>query len=169
MTEEVPWLARDFSSEGNYRERPCFIIAPQNPDQMGWSGEKADGVVAIVKELIEELPVDAKRVYLTGYSMGAFGTFKIIAMEPELFAAGVPVAGGGSLGTASTIKDVPFWVFHGAKDPTVNVSKSQDIVEALKSEGVEVKYTEYPDGDHGIAGEVFADEKMHEWLFEQSR
>ncbi|MEM7143492.1 MAG: prolyl oligopeptidase family serine peptidase [Verrucomicrobiota bacterium] len=169
MTDDEPWLARDFSNEENYRDRSCFIIAPQNPDHMGWNGEKADGVVAIVKELIEELPVDAKRVYLTGYSMGGFGTFRIIADEPELFAAGVPVAGGGSPGTASTIKHVPFWVFHGAKDPTVDVSKSRDIVEALKGEGVDVKYTEYPDGDHGIAGQVYADKEMHEWLFEQSR
>ena len=101
--------------------------------------------------------------------MGAFGTFRIIEMEPKLFAAGVPVAGGGSPRMASTIKDVPFWVFHGANDPTVNVSLSRDIVDALKNEGVEVRYTEYPEGDHGIAGRVYADEEMHEWLFDQSR
>ena len=169
MTDDVPWLAKEFASDSNYRERPCFIIAPQNPDQMGWNGEKADGVIAIVRELIDELPVDEKRIYLNGYSMGAFGTFRIIEMEPKLFAAGVPVAGGGSPRMASTIKDVPFWVFHGANDPTVNVSLSRDIVDALKNEGVEVRYTEYPEGDHGIAGRVYADEEMHEWLFDQSR
>lgn len=169
MTPEEPGLANAFSSDGNYKKRTCFIIAPQNPDQMGWNGEKAEGVVAIVKELMEKLPVDEKRIYLTGYSMGAFGTFHILSKEPKLFAAGVPVAGGGNPGSVSEFKTVPLWVFHGAKDPTVDVGKSREMVEALKMEGVEVKYTEYPDGDHGIAGEVYADEAMHEWLFEQSK
>ena len=167
MTPDQPGQARVFSGEDNYRERPCFIIAPQNPDQMGWKDEKAAGVVAIVKELVENLPIDPKRIYLTGYSMGAYGTFRILADQPELFAAGVPVAGGGSPGTAESFKDVPVWVFHGAMDPTVKVTQSQQMVEALKAAGADPKYTEYPDGDHGVIGEAYGDEEMHEWLFQQ--
>ena len=169
MTAEQPWQANIFSSEDNYDDRPCFIIAPQNPDQMGWKDAKAEGVVNIVKQLIENLPIDPNRIYLTGYSMGGYGTFHILANEPELFAAGVPVAGGANPNTAASFKGVPVWVFHGAKDATVPVAQSQKIVEALKAEGAEVKYTEYPDGDHGIIDKAYADEEMHEWLFEQRR
>lgn len=101
--------------------------------------------------------------------MGGYGTFHILAQEPKLFAAGVPIAGGGNPGSASDMKKIPFWVFHGAKDPTVKVTQSQGMVEALKKARAEVKYTEYPDGDHSIVGEVLQTEELHEWLFEQSK
>ena len=169
MTGEEPWQANVFSSDENFRKRPCFIIAPQNPDQLGWNGAKADGVVEIVEELLKNLPIDPDRVYLAGYSMGGYGTFHILAQEPKLFAAGVPIAGGGNPGTASNFKKVPVWVFHGAKDPTVPVSQSQGMVEALKKERAEVKYTEYPDGDHGVVDQALKTKELHEWLFEQSR
>ena len=169
MTPDSPGQARVFSSDENFRKRPCFVISPQNPDQLGWNGTKADGVVKIVEELLKNLPIDPDRVYLAGYSMGGYGTFHLLAQEPKLFAAGVPIAGGGSPRTASNFKKVPVWVFHGAKDPTVAVSQSQGMVEALKKERAEVKYTEYPDGDHGVVGEVLQTKELHEWLFEQSR
>lgn len=169
MTPQAPGQARDFASGENFRERPCFIISPQNPDQQGWNGAKADGVVKIVEELLENLPIDPKRVYLAGYSMGGFGTFHILAQEPKLFAAGVPIAGGGYPGSAKSFKEVPVWVFHGAKDAIVNVSQSQKMVEALKDARAEVKYTEYPDGDHGIVNKVLQTKELHEWLFDQAK
>lgn len=169
MTPNAPGLVKVFAEEDNFDDRPAFLFAPQNPDHMGWNGEKAEGVIEIVKQLVKELPVDEDRIYLTGYSMGGYGTFHILAREPKLFAAGVPIAGGGNPGTASEFHKVPLWVFHGAKDPTVLVSQSRDMVEALEKEGAEVKYTEYPEGDHGIAGRVYGEEELHEWLFEQSR
>jgi predicted peptidase len=101
--------------------------------------------------------------------MGGYGTFHILAQEPKLFAAGVPIAGGGIPGSASEMKKVPLWVFHGAKDLTVKFSQSQNMVEALKKARAKVKYTEYPDGDQGIVGEVLRTKELHEWLFEQSR
>jgi len=169
MTPEAPGQARTFSSGDNFRKRPCFVISPQNPDQQGWNGAKADGVVKIVEELLENLPIDENRVYLAGYSMGGYGTFHILAQEPKLFAAGVPIAGGGNPNSASEMKKVPIWVFHGAKDPIVKVSQSQGMVEALKKARADVKYTEYPDGNHGIVGEVLRTAELHEWLFEQRR
>jgi predicted peptidase len=169
MTPASPWSASSFSQDENFRKRPCFIIAPQNPDQLGWIGKKADGVVEIVEELLKNLPIDPNRVYLAGYSMGGYGTFHLLAQKPKLFAAGVPIAGGGQPRTASSFKKVPLWVFHGAKDNVVPVSQSQKMVEALKGELAEVKYTEYPEGDHGIVGKVLADKSLHEWLFSQRR
>jgi len=169
MTPQEPFLANSFTEKGNYRKRTCFVIAPQNPDQKGWNGSKAEGVVKIVEEMVKKLPVDENRIYVTGYSMGGFGTFHLLAAEPKLFAAGVPIAGGGNPGTVGNFKKVPVWVFHGAKDKVVPVGASQRMVEALKKERGKVKYTEYPDGNHGIGGGVYSDEEMHEWLFEQRR
>ena len=169
MTPNHPWMANVFSSDENFKKRPCFIVAPQNPDQLGWNGEKANGVVEIVQELLKNLPIDEDRIYLAGYSMGGYGTFQILSDEPKLFAAGVPIAGGGNPASASNFKKVPVWVFHGAKDTTVPVSQSQRMVEALKKARAEVKYTEYPDGDHGVVGQALASKELHEWIFAQSR
>ena len=168
MTPAEPWSANTFSEKDNYRKHPALIIAPQAPSD-GWKGEKADGVLAIAKDLIENFPIDPKRVYITGYSMGSFGTFTLIAMQPDFFAAGVGVAGGGSPKQADKLKDVPIWAFHGDADDIVKVGSSRRIVEALKAIDGKIKYTEIPGGDHGIATQVYADEEMHEWLFEQQK
>ena len=169
MTPEQPGEARTFSQEDNYRKRECVIIAPQCPKDESWSEKNAEAVVEIIGDLTKNLSIDKKRIYLTGYSMGGYGTFHLLGQEPRLFAAGVPVAGGGDPNKAESYKNVPVWVFHGAKDPTVNVDQSRKMVEALKKARAEVKYTEYDDGDHGIAGRVYADPEMHEWLFKQHR
>ena len=168
MTPEEPGEARSFSAEDNYRKRPCFIIAPQCPEG-SWDGANSAAVVEIIGDLTKNLAVDKKRIYLTGYSMGGYGTFHLLGEEPKLFAAGVPIAGGGDPNKAELFKKVPVWVFHGAKDDTVKPEQSQRMVEALKKERSEVKYTEYADGDHGIAGRVYADPELHKWLFEQHR
>lgn len=169
MTPEQPGEARTFSQEDNYRKRECIIIAPQCPKEQSWDDKNGGAVVEIVDDLVKNLAIDKKRIYLTGYSMGAYGTFHLLGKEPRLFAAAVPIAGGGDPNRAESYKNVPIWVFHGAKDPTVKVDQSQRMVEALKKARSEVKYTEYADGDHGIAGRVYADEELHKWIFEQHR
>lgn len=169
MTPEEPGEARSFSQEDNYRKRPCVIIAPQCKTEGSWDGQNSAAVLEIIDDLVKNLAVDKKRIYLTGYSMGGYGTFHLLGEEPKLFAAGVPIAGGGDPNKAEIYKKVPVWVFHGAKDETVKPEQSRRMVEALKEEKSDVKYTEYEDGDHGIAGRVYADAKLHEWLFEQHR
>ena len=169
MTPEEPWGARAFTRDDNYRRRTCFVISPQNPDQQGWVGTKADGVVEIVKELLKKLPVDPDRIYLTGYSMGGYGTFQLLSQEPRMWAAAVPVAGGGNPGAVRDYRKVPIWVFHGAEDKVVPVGQSQAMVEALKEARSEVKYTEFAGAGHGVADRVYDDEKVHEWIFEQGR
>ncbi len=169
MSPDQPHDPRRFSNEENYRKRPCFIIAPQCPGTGSWDGNNAAAVVKVIGDLVKHLPVDRNRIYLTGFSMGGYGTFYLLNQEPRLFAAGVPVAGGGNPAIASEIKRVPVWVFHGAKDDAVDVSQSRNLVAALeKARGI-VKYTEYPEEGHGIIGKVYDDEELHEWLFAQSR
>ena len=168
MTPSEPWNGATFSEKGNHRKRPCLIISPQAPTD-GWNGAKANGVFSIAKELMANFPIDPKRVYITGHSMGSFGTFNLIAMQPEFFAAGVAVAGGTSPNKASKLKDVPIWAFHGDADDVVKVDSSRRIVDALKAINAKIKYTEIPGGDHNINTQVYADEEMHEWLFEQEK
>jgi predicted peptidase len=169
MTPDQPGDARRFTEEENYKKRPCFVIAPQCPTPGSWDGANAQGVVKIIGDLVKHLPIDKDRIYLTGFSMGGYGTFHLLAAEPKLFAAGVPVAGGGNPQSAGEFKKVPVWVFHGENDDAVNVSQSRDLVAALeKARGV-VKYTEYPGEGHGIIGKVYSDSELHEWLFAQSR
>lgn len=168
MTPEQPGDARSFTEEENYRKRSCIVIAPQCPkDGSSWDGKNAEAVLEIIEDLTKNLSIDKKRIYLTGYSMGGYGTFYLLNQEPKLFAAGVPIAGGGNPITAANFKKVPLWVFHGAKDEDVKVEQSKRMVEALQKEKAEVKYTEYPDAGHGISGKVYEDAAMHEWLFGQ--
>lgn len=167
MTPDVPGQARDFAKDAYYNKRPCFIIAPQCPTGEFWSGNNSANVIKVIEMLVKNLPVDEKRIYITGYSMGGYGTFDIVAKEPKLFAAAVPVAGGGNPSTADSMKRVPFWIFHGDADTVVNVEQSRKMVEALKKARGKVDYTEIPGGGHGIIGQVYQDEKLHEWMFEQ--
>jgi len=129
----------------------------------------ADGTQKIINTLVKNLPVDKERIYITGYSMGGFGTFDIVAREPKLFAAAVPVSGGGNPATAASMKRVPFWVFHGDADTVVNVEQSRKMVEALKKAGGKADYTEIPGAGHGIIGQVYQDQKLHEWMFDQTK
>jgi predicted peptidase len=170
MTPEQPGDARAFTGEENYRKRPCIVIAPQCPkDGSSWDRKNADAVLEIIADLTKHLSIDKKRIYLTGYSMGGYGTFHLLGREPKLFAAALPIAGGGNPNDAENFKKVPLWVFHGAKDEDVKPEQSRRMVEALKDARGDVKYTEFPDDGHGIAGKVYADVAVHEWLFARTK
>src|SRR5205085_2048760 len=102
------------------------------------------------EEIVAQYQVDPQRIYLTGLSMGGGGTWALAAAYPERFAAIVPICGaGGAAADAKRLKDLPTWVFHGAKDRTVPVARSETMVNALRAVGAkEVKFTVYPDADH---------------------
>jgi predicted peptidase len=168
----------------NREKYPCFLIAPQCPDgkkwvEVDWSadahtlpkdpGEVGQLTLALIEQSLKDLPVDPKRVYLTGLSMGGYGTWDILARRPELFAAAAPVCGGADEATATKIKDIPVWVFHGAKDGAVKVARSRNMVAALEKAGGKPKYTEYPDVGHNSWDPAYKDPEFYEWLFAQSK
>ena len=102
--------------DGSMKKNPSFIFAPQCPDDSkGWRGEYLDDVIGLLKTAIKNLPVDEDRIYITGLSMGGFGTWSALAEAPDLFAAAVPVCGGGDPRTAKAIKDIPIWTHHGGR------------------------------------------------------
>lgn len=170
MTPEKPWDPDNFAKTESFRERPCFILVPQAPkDNETWQGKNGEAVVEIAEDLIKHLPIDEKRIYLTGYSMGAFGTFHLLASEPKFFAAAVPIAGGGDPSGVRRHRKVPVWVFHGAKDDVVDLEQSQRMVDAMEKARAPVKFEIFPEGDHGISGKVYGRQDVHEWLFQQVR
>jgi len=160
-----------WTSEDNQAESPCFLLAPQCPSaDIGWKNQVADNLLALIADLTDHLPIDESRLYLTGSSMGGFGTFSIAAKYPQVFAACVPLCGGGDVKNAEILKQTPFWVFHGDKDDMVPVERSRAIVEAVKQAGGELmKYTELEGAGHGITGLVYPRTDLHEWLFQQKK
>lgn len=162
-------FARACAKPDNQKERPCFILAPQCPDENGWNGAKAENVQKTIKDAIKNLPVDPDRVYLIGYSMGAFGTFSFLNQDQKTFAAGIPIAGGIGSEAARNLKKTPLWIFHGEKDDVVKPDMSRAIAKALEKIKAPAKYTEFPGEGHGIGGKIENDPEVHKWLFEQKK
>jgi len=160
-----------WTNEEHLAKQPCLLLAPQCPSaDIGWKNQVADNLLALIADLTEHLPIDQNRLYLTGSSMGGFGTFSIAAKYPQVFAACVPLCGGGDVKNAEILKPIPFWVFHGDKDDMVPVERSRAIVAAVKQAGGErMKYTEVEGAGHGITGIVYPRADLHEWLFQQKK
>jgi dienelactone hydrolase len=164
------WM-KTFAKPDNYAARPCIIVAPLCYQPFGatgggWDDKPGIETVDLVKKLIKGLPIDDKRIYVIGYSMGGFGTCHLMNTESRLFTAGVAVAGSIS-SAADTFKKRPLWLFHAADDEVVKVDGSRSLAKALERSKV-FKYTEYPTGGHGIIGKVFDTPEVHTWLFSQA-
>ncbi len=174
-----------FCEKENREQHPCFLLVPQCPEGQWWGLDtrKPDADFAqkpqpqagqLVLELIEktlaEYPeIDPNRVYLTGLSMGGFGTFDLISRRPDLFAAAMPLCGGGSVGQVSQFKNLPIWVFHGSLDDAVPVKFSREMVAALKAGGSSVRYTEFTTKGHDVWEVTYYNPAVLDWLFEQRR
>jgi predicted peptidase len=147
---------------------PCIVVFPQ-AQKRGWRAGTEEGkrAMAILAEVEKRYKVDPKRVYLTGLSMGGFGTWSLAAAHPDKWAAIVPICGGGDPKQAEKIKHIPCWCFHGDADPTVKVDLSRNMIKALKAAGGEPKYTEYPGVGHNSWTRAYADKELYEWLLKQ--
>lgn len=155
---------------------PAFVVAPQLPIDTRWDARQSDAVSAygaLVIELLaalsREFSIDSARVYLTGQSLGGFGTWDLVTKRPDLFAAAVPLCGEGAPARAPAARLVPIWAFHGTKDPLVPVTGSREMVAALRAVGSTVKYTEYPDVGHDVWTVAYAERDLPDWLFAQRR
>ncbi len=150
------------------KEFPFVAASPQCPLSSDWRRETA-GLNAFLDEILEKNAVDPDRVYLTGLSMGGYGTWMWASANPERFAALVPICGGGDPSKAAAIKDIPVWVFHGAKDKAVPLRKSEEMVEAIKAVGGEPKFTVYPDAGHDSWTVTYDNPELYEWMLKQVR
>ena len=123
----------------------------------------------LLRDVMKNHPVDPDRVYVTGQSMGGYATWYSILANPDLFAAAIPICGGGDPESAKNIRSVAVWAFHGDNDKTVPPSGSRSMVEALKKLGAPVKYTEFPGVGHVCMPQAWATPGIMEWLFAQKR
>ncbi|MGI4020195.1 MAG: dienelactone hydrolase family protein [Janthinobacterium lividum] len=162
------------SNDTNRIKYQAFIFVPECPPGSGWGGipnyPSVDSLVyKAISTLDKEPGIDTKRRYVTGVSRGGYGSWKFICTRPDMFAAAIPVSGGGNPKFASKIINIPIWAFHGAKDKNVPVSGSRDMIEAIKKAGGNPKYTEYPNEAHGIWNQVSTTPGLFDWLFAQKR
>ncbi len=169
--KQVSGWMKSFSKAENYTAHPCIIVAPLCYQPFGgtgggWHDKPGEQALALVKALLKSLPIDSKRVYIIGHSMGGFGTCDLMARQPRLFAAGIPVSGFGDASETAQLQRKPLWLHHAADDKTVAVDGSRAMAKLLER-SKPFKYTEYPTGGHGIPGMVFDDPKVRDWLFEQ--
>lgn len=112
---------------------------------------------------------DASRVYLMGASMGAYAAWQLAMSQPELFAAVVPICGGGMYWNAGRIKDVPVWAFHGAKDDTVFCEESKKMVDAVNKNGGNARLTIYPENGHDAWSDTYENPQVFSWLLSQKK
>lgn len=146
-----------------------FIVVAVNAPTMWYRGKNAAAVLEILEEVAANHRTDPDRVYLTGYSMGGFGTWELAIARPDLFAAIVPVCGVGIPAAGGNIASLPTWAFHGAMDRNVPVAGSRQMIEAMKEAGGHPRYTEYPSEAHEIWESVYRSMSVYKWLLEQRR
>ena len=163
---------------------PMIIIAPQCPKNKRWvevdwsklshtmPKEPSYGMrlsLELIEKLCKEFPIDRSRLYITGLSMGGYGTWDMIQRNPKMFAAAMPVCGGGDIAGAPLFKDLPIWVFHGDNDGIVPVARDRNMVKTLKKCGSKVKYTEYSGVGHNSWTQTYANKDVLKWFFSQKR
>ena len=170
-TDTTELMATDAMRE----KHPAYVLVPHCPVDHSWIKNIRRSTFPEVKHLLlgmlDEVcagcAVDMARIYVTGLSRGGFGVFGMVAARPDLFAAAVPLCGGWDPADASLMASVPFWVFHGAADHTVETDYSRNMVKALSEAGADVTYTEYPGVGHNCWTQGYGTEAVWEWLFAQ--
>jgi predicted peptidase len=147
---------------------PFIAVSPQCPDDTFWF-EHYEKLEALLDHIIKTYVVDIDRIYLTGNSMGGYGTWGLAIEDPDRFTAIAPICGGGIPEEVCVLKDVPVWVFHGEKDDLVDLSEGQKMVDALKACGGKVKFTIYEGVGHDSWTRTYENPELYEWFLKQSR
>lgn len=180
-----------FLAEENRKRFPAYVVFPQCPENDYWASVKIDRstlplqldfdyhrpltkslslVVSLIQKLKQENPIDASRVYVVGLSMGGMGTFEIIHHYPDLFAAAVPICGGGDeLMFSKKAARMPLWLFHGDADAVVKVEYSRGMAARVKKYNKRVRYTEYKGVNHNSWDYAFKEPDLLSWLFDKEK
>jgi predicted peptidase len=146
-------------------DMPFVVVSPQS-DRGGWN---ADALNRLLDEVIAKYKIDVDRVYLTGLSMGGFGTWDLATTHPERFAAIAPICGGGTPARADRLKGVPVWAFHGAKDDVVPIARTEAMINAMNKAGLDPKFTIYPEAKHDSWTETYNNPELYKWFLEHKR
>lgn len=182
---QLTFLPRWMSEAGNRRRHPCFLIAPQCRKGHAWAeidwklkrplplaerptADLAAAVAALDAVLASE-PADPGRVYVTGLSMGGYGTWDLACRHPERFAAALPICGGGDAASARRLVTLPVWCFHGGDDPLVPAELSRAMIAAIVAAGGTPIYSELPGVGHDSWTPAYRNPAVLDWLFAQRR
>jgi predicted peptidase len=150
------------------KDFPFIVVSPQCPKNVCWN-DKVDVLINLLDDIVARHKVDKERIYLTGLSIGGYGTWALASKYPDRFAAAAPICGGGTRIMAFGLKDVPIWAFHGAKDRVVPLRESEDMVEAIKASGGNAKLTIYPEAGHDSWTETYNNQKLYDWFLKHKR
>ncbi|MBE6530368.1 MAG: phospholipase [Ruminococcaceae bacterium] len=164
----------------------CIVVAPQCPGDALWVDTKQmwdvycdydstkvaetaplAAMVELFRKTRDENAVDENRVYVTGISMGGFGTWDLLVRHPLLFTAAMPLCGGADYRKASVVKDIPIWTFHGQKDAVVPCRGTEKMVAELEKIGGNITYTPYPEHGHNIWEDIYKRDDIFPWLLSQ--
>ena len=177
--------AKVWATDENQAKHAAYVIAPQCPADKQWVdtpwangsymldsvpvSDQLTTALEIADEIAEEFATDPARQYITGLSMGGFGTWDAIMRNPMRFAAAIPVCGGADPTKADLLKDLPIWTAHGDMDTVVPLKGTQDMVAALMAAGSDVKYDEYPGVGHDAWTMTYGNQEIVDWLFTNQR
>ncbi|MBN2710632.1 MAG: prolyl oligopeptidase family serine peptidase [Calditrichaceae bacterium] len=147
---------------------PFIVVSPQCPEN-GWWPQEIESLEILLDDIINRYRIDEKRIYVTGLSMGGYGTWALAINNPEKFAAIAPICGGGDARRVGRIKKLPIWAFHGAKDEIVPLEESRKMVDALKRVGGKIKFTVYPEAEHDSWTQTYENPKLYKWFLSHSK
>jgi len=149
---------------------PFVVVTPQLSPPAGGIADvptawKPEPLIALLDHVMAQVRIDPTRVYVTGLSMGGYGTWRLVAAYPERFAAAVPICGGGEPeAMACALRRVPIWAFHGARDTVVPLKRTLDMVHAVRRAGGNVRLTVYPDVEHNSWAPTYDNPVVYDWL-----
>ena len=161
------WGPPKMASEGE--EMPFILVSPQCPRDDYWNSDtQLNRLGELLAEIEDKYAVDKSRIYLTGLSMGGYGSWALAAKHPSRFAAVVPVCGGGKVEFAENLKNIPIWVFHGDEDPAVPFKESVKMVDAIKEAGgTSIRFTSLEGIGHNCWSAAYATPQVYQWMLKQ--
>ncbi len=183
-TAQLKHGAKPILESAGKMDQPVFLIAPQCPPERWWSEPSEDrltlrdaggknslleALLALIEETATKHPIDRRRIYLTGLSMGGFGTWDLLARSPQTWAAAIPICGAGDPTTVAKFKDIPIRIFHGADDEVVPPAGSKLMFDALQKVGSTAEFTLYPGIAHDSWTKTYADPEVIKWLLSQTK
>ncbi len=183
---QLKYLPESMATRERQERYPCFLLAPQcRPNRRWVEVHWADGestpmteqpspqlqmVIELIQKVLKAEPIAPDRIYLTGLSMGGYGTWELVCRHPDWFAAVAPICGGGDESAAGRLVDVPIWAFHGGADNVVPPIRSRRMVQAVREAGGNAKYTEYPGVGHNSWSRAYSDESgLLDWIFKHRK
>ncbi|AWX45506.1 hypothetical protein HME9304_02526 [Flagellimonas maritima] len=179
-----------FLKEEVRNKYPAIVVFPQCAANSSWAKMNMNGEIpnrkftfyeksdptkdmllleGLLKQLKRTYKIDKNKIYVGGLSMGGMGTFELVRRNPKMFAAAIPICGGANPQISNKLTGPDWWVFHGDADNVVPEKYSAEMVDAMKKEGINVKYTVYPGVGHNSWDNAFAEPELLSWLFSKAR